>query len=170
MFLKRVIQDRIDEVQAEEAVLTPFQREQYLLEQAVLQAEKNYVEIKQNKDDFLNYCRSNYGRIILFTGVSGSGKSMLLKHCYYVEQANFVFSCADILPFCSSISHALWFCLKQLEAKGMLSALGVEPDVEHCATWFERQLVGFRSNIPMTILLDSVDQIRDWNQIGGVAF
>lgn len=166
-FLKQVIQSRIDETLTKEAALTPFQREQSLLDEAVLLAEGDYVEVNHNQNNFLNHCKRNSGRVILLTGRSGSGKSMLLKHCYYKAQGNFVFSCADILPSCSSISHALWFCLKQLETKGMLSAVNNEPDAEQCVVWFEKQLTGFHNDTPVTILLDSVDQIRDWNQIGG---
>lgn len=166
-FLKRVIRSRIEEVQIQEAALSPFQREQRLFDEAVRQAETNYVEINHSPDDFLSYCKSNLGGITLLTGVSGSGKSMLLRHCYYLAHGIFVLSCADILPSCSRVSHALWFCLKQLEAKGILGALDVEPDAEHCAAWFEKQLEGLRSDTQVTILLDSIDQIWDWNQIGG---
>jgi len=169
-FLKRVIRSRIEEVRIQEAALSPFQREKRLLDEAVRQAETDYVEVNHSQDDFLGYCKSNRGRIILLMGMSGSGKSMLLRHCYYLAHGGFVLSCADILPPCGRISHALWFCLKQLEMNGILPALDAEPDAEHCAAWFERQLAGLHSGAQVTILLDSVDQIHDWNQIGGSLF
>ncbi len=167
IFLRQVIQSRIAEVQRQEALLTPFQRELCMLDEAVRKAEENYIEVNDNLNNFLNCCKENYGKIILLTGTSGSGKSMLLSHCYAMEQQNFVLSCADLLPSCRRIAHALWFCLKQLQRRGILFDLETESDAEHCVTWFERQLAGFHSSIPITILLDSVEQIYDWNQIGG---
>lgn len=119
-----------------------------------------------NRNNFLNCCKNNYSRVGLLTGASGSGKSMLLRHCYFMNQEHFVLSCADILPSCRNIAHALWFCLKQLQDKEIISDLETESDAEHCVIWFERQLANFHSSTPITILLDSVDQILDWNQIG----
>lgn len=123
IFLRQVIQSRIAEVQRQEALLTPFQRELCMLDEAVRKAEENYIEVNDNLNNFLNCCKENYGKIILLTGTSGSGKSMLLSHCYAMEQQNFVLSCADLLPSCRRIAHALWFCLKQLQRRGILSEI-----------------------------------------------
>lgn len=165
-FLKQIIQHRIDEALVEET-LDLFQREQKLLVQAVIQAEKDYMDTNHNEEYFLEFCKRNCGKVILLTGESGSGKSTLLKHCYHTVQEHIILSCADILPSCSSICHALWFCLKQLEAKGIIPPPEIEPDVGQCTIWFEKQLQKFDSHIPITMFLDSVDQIYDWSQIGG---
>mgnify|MGYP001064545181 CR=1 FL=1 len=165
-FLKQIIQRRIDETLEEEA-LDLFQREQRLLVEAVNQSEKDYMDINHNLENFLEFCKSNCGKAALLTGESGNGKSTLLKHCYHTVQEYIILSCADILPSCSSITHALWFCLKQLEAKGLIPTPEIEPDAGQCTIWFEKQLKDFHSHMPVTILLDSVDQIYDWNQIGG---
>ena len=165
-FLKQIIQSRIDET-LEKETLDLFQREQRLLVEAVNQSETDYMDINHNLENFLEFCKSNYGKVALLTGESGSGKSTLLKHCYHTVQENIILSCADILPTCSSISHALWFCLKQLEAKNIIPPPEIEPDASQCTIWFEKQLKNFHSHMPVIILLDSVDQIYDWNQIGG---
>ncbi len=165
-FLRQVIQSRVAEVRIQEQSLTLFQREQCLLNETVWQAERDYIDVN-NEDGFLDFCESNSGRIILLMGESGSGKSTLLRHCYNIKHENFVLSSADILPSCSNIAHALWFCLKQIQGKSAIADIETESDAEHCVAWFERQVVNFNSNTPITILLDSVDQISDWNQIGG---
>lgn len=166
-FLKQVIQSRIDETLAYEEKLDVFDRELRLLKEAVRQSEKRYINTGHDVESFLRFCKGSRGMVVLLTGQSGSGKTTLLKHCYYTERDNTVLSCADILSSCCGISHALWFCLKQLEEKGLITAPDTAPDAGQCGVWFERQLQDFGSNEPVMVFLDCVDQIYDWNQIGG---
>lgn len=166
-FLKQVIQDRIDETAAREKDMDLFSRELQALQEAARQSEADFMDTGHDTEKFLEFCRKNSGRAVLLMGQSGSGKSTLVKHCYVKARGKAVLSCADILPSCSSVSYALWFCLKQLEAGGFIPAPDSAPDARQCVAWLEKHLQEFHSSVPVTVFLDCAEQIYDWGQIGG---
>lgn len=164
-FLEKVISEQINEILEIEKNITPFQAEYELLTTLTEESELEYINVNNTYDMFDEQCKSTRGGILLVKGLSGSGKSSMLRHWYARNKQYCAAAFSDMMPLCGSIAHALWFCAKQLEANGIVDGVGDEPDITECVKWFGNILRHSDPSKRAVIIIDSVEQLRDWNRL-----
>lgn len=162
----KIIEEEIENVKQ----MTPYEQECAVVSSELQHVKENYIDAAENGDGFQTFLEVNRGKSILVTGESGSGKSTMLKYWYgeHEELSAAVF--ADIQPGCRNVLYAVWFISMELKRKGYLKETEPMPEMENCVEWFERQLNQTAGGRTVTVILDSVNYMDNWNKVKGSFF
>ena len=129
-----------------------------------------YVQRPALEKKFNSFIQQHYGQAILIKGESGSGKSTFLKYWTERHFQHTVASFSDIQTGSRSILHALWFCVKSLEEKGILKGAESKPNYDNCINWLEEHLNNISVSDRIMLILDCVENTEDWTKITGSLF
>ena len=159
-FLQDAIQNVIDRYQD-----TPARKETELYGESL----ESYVPLHRDRcvSDFI---KGNAGKTILLLGESGSGKSWFLKRFSSKLKENgqrVVALFNDEQPQGCAFATALNFLIQGLEHCDALSKEPYEQHPNKEAEWFARRLEAIQPGNSVTIILDCVDKIRDYQDPEG---
>lgn len=158
--------DRIIDEEIENArQAKPYEQECAVVSSEIKYVKDNYINAAKNEQEFQTFVEKHCGKAVLVTGESGSGKSMMLKYWYGKNEARSAAAFADVQPGCRSVLYAIWFASMELKRKGYLDEVEAMPEMEKCVEWFERQLSRVSATETVTVILDSINHMDDWNQI-----
>ncbi|MCD8089307.1 MAG: DUF4062 domain-containing protein [Clostridiales bacterium] len=165
-FLFARINRQIAEIKLEET--EEEEKERFLGE--ISFAEKSFIHRPSMEQAFEEFLSANRGKVILFKGESGAGKSTWLKHWYYNSRKSSAACFSDTLHYGKSILYAARFCISQLAEQGFLKAPAASPDYENLVSWFNENLNRVKSSETVTVILDSLDNMEDSKMITGSLF
>ncbi|MCD8105390.1 MAG: DUF4062 domain-containing protein [Lachnospiraceae bacterium] len=162
-FLEDIIRKEI----AKAGQMDAWQDEQEALEGTLREVNRCYIDRPGLDDAFTAFCEKNRGRAVLVTGCSGAGKSYFLKHwvCENTDRAAGFFP--DAQPTRRGVLDGFFFCLKNLESKGLLDHADAPPSYVESEDWLLGHLRGIGSGDgqPVVLILDAVDTVSDWHRL-----
>lgn len=160
-YLKNIIEEQIAAV----TDLSLYEQECNAVDAELRKVMDTYIPVSDNNERFQEFVEKDRGRAVVAKGLSGSGKTTMLKYWHGNHRENSVAVFADVQPQCRSILHALRFCIRRLTEMGYIASVEEVLDYDNCLEWFEKQLSQGRGKMPLTVILDSVDQMSDWKQL-----
>lgn len=161
-FLTDVIRKQIEEY----ITKTDFENERDTLNNLYQSISGSYVFLPWHERAIAD-CESRPGSCILLAGASGCGKSYFLKNMAMTkeicgEKVAAVFN--DVQPLGCSLASSLEFLVESLCEQGVLERDESTMSHENPVVWFEYQLQRIQTDIPITIIIDSIDNISDYKQ------
>lgn len=162
-FLKRVIKEQIEAGSRQ----SEFEIEQDVLDHMYRSNEAGFIELPWH-EEAARVCEGRAGSPVFLVGASGSGKSSFLKHFAHErerrkEKTAVIFN--DTQPERRLLFPALEFLADSLEKQGVLEKeIPSSEQIRRPVAWFEKQLQKISADEPVTVILDSVDNISDYRK------
>ena len=164
-FLIPIVQKQINKVLKEEKEETAFQREYRELEEALAQAEEEYIEMAGRLSQLENFAGQNKGRAAVIRGEQGSGKSTLLKYFVRKNPDTCLGVFAELQGGRSTVESALRFLAESLLMKGLLNGIVTRDPQESCVGWFERQMEQLSKDAEVTMVVDCAELLTDFKTL-----
>ncbi len=155
-FLTRVVEEQIASINREETAV-------HGLQSSLDRIADRYIgrpEVEAQLDTFL---QGAGGKVVTVHGISGSGKTTILKNWYRNHSRNAAACFSDTMPQGKSVLYAISNCFTQLAEKGLIPQPTDTPTYENCVQWVQKHCVKLYTKQPITLILDSVDEMTDWH-------
>ncbi|MBR0281453.1 MAG: DUF4062 domain-containing protein [Oscillibacter sp.] len=162
-FLLGVIEQRIQDVEKAERLISPAQREQRKVDAELSRASGEYLDFDNRKGRFSAYVQENRGKIVFVTGEQGTGKTALLKAWVHENRGNAIGVFADVQASGRSMEQIAESFLFQLREMGIEP--GAAPETDDPITLLETALANARpkKGMEITAVLDSLEAVADIN-------